>query len=76
MEREVKKIILIFKTNVIKKSDANKIVKQLKTGFPNVKANFDLDDCDKIFRVETLDTNIEKLREFILNLPFAIEELI
>lgn len=77
MESEIIKTVLVFKTNVYKKSDAGKIVKLLNKELPNTKANFDLDDCDKILRVEsTREFNIEKLQMIILHLPFEIKQLI
>lgn len=44
--------VLIFKTNVQKKSQAKKIIKMLIVQLPGHKINFDLEDCDKILRVE------------------------
>jgi hypothetical protein len=45
-------MIEIFKTNVQKKSDSNYIIAILKRQFPDFKINFDLEDCDRILRVE------------------------
>ncbi len=45
-------MIEIFKTNVEKQEDADPILQQLKTLFPNYCCNFDLDECDKILRIE------------------------
>ena len=41
----------IFKTSVNDVQIADKIVKALDSRFPDFKANFDLEDCDKILRV-------------------------
>ncbi len=45
-------MIEIFKTNVIKKEDADCLTNQLFEIFPNAAINFDLEDCDCILRVE------------------------
>lgn len=45
-------IIEVFKTNVPHYKVANFIVRLLNSKFPNCKINFDLEDCDKILRVE------------------------
>lgn len=42
----------IFKTNVQEESDAKKLVQILKGVIPNAIINFDLNDCDKVLRVE------------------------
>ena len=53
-------MIEIFKTNVIKKRAAKSIVTELMEILPNAFVNFDLDDCDRILRVQTADKNFEK----------------
>jgi hypothetical protein len=45
-------MVEIFKTNVRRKADTNYIITFLKSLFPDYKVNFDLEDCDKILRVE------------------------
>ena len=45
-------MIEIFKTNVQKKSDSNYIISIIKRQFPDCKINFDLEDCDRILRIE------------------------
>ncbi len=45
-------MVEVFKTNVRKMSQANKLVSLLLQHFPNSKVNFDLHDCDKILRVK------------------------
>jgi hypothetical protein len=46
------RMIEVFKTNVENASDANSIVQMLLQHFPGSRINFDLQDCDKILRVE------------------------
>jgi len=44
-------MIEVFKTNVKDKSQSQVLINLIHRAFPNYKANFDLDDCDKILRV-------------------------
>jgi hypothetical protein len=44
-------MVEVFKTNVTYKAQANRLIEQLHKDFPEYKANFDLEDCDKILRV-------------------------
>jgi hypothetical protein len=45
-------MVHIFKTNVQEEDGANAIVQKLSEQFPSSKINFDLEDCDKILRIE------------------------
>ena len=45
-------MVEIFKTNVQDAAVANYIVEQLLERFPMYTINFDLEDCDKILRIE------------------------
>ncbi|MGN6638131.1 MAG: methyltransferase type 11 [Mucilaginibacter sp.] len=42
----------VFKTNVRYKRQAKMLLEVLSTSFPRFKINFDLEDCDKILRIE------------------------
>lgn len=44
-------IIEVFKTNVEEREVADKIIEAIHQRFQDHKANFDLQDCDKILRV-------------------------
>jgi len=44
-------MIEVFKTNVQEKKQVNKLLDEIHRTFPMYKANFDLEDCDKILRV-------------------------
>jgi hypothetical protein len=46
-------MIAVFKTNVAKTSKAKIIVNKLQEIFPDALVNFDLQDCDRILRVES-----------------------
>ncbi|WP_309640725.1 hypothetical protein [Flavobacterium sp.] len=45
-------MIEVFKTNVQFQKDAELIVSNLEMKLLNSKINFDLEDCDKILRIE------------------------
>lgn len=44
-------MVEVFKTNVIDATDAQKIMDQIHEDFGHYKANFALDDSDKILRI-------------------------
>lgn len=44
----------VFKTNIRKIKEAKRVAKLLAEALPANKINFDLDDCDRILRIETL----------------------
>lgn len=46
------KRVEVFRTNVAEASVANKLVHLLAQYFPGSRINFDLEDCDKILRME------------------------
>jgi hypothetical protein len=45
-------MVEVFKTNVGTQEQANRLIDRIHQTFRDYKANFDLDDCDKILRVE------------------------
>lgn len=45
-------MVEVFKTNVNSQDHASEIVHALQKMLPFAKINFDLEDCDKILRVE------------------------
>ncbi|MCF3110345.1 hypothetical protein LL912_16290 [Niabella sp. CC-SYL272] len=52
----MKTSIEIFKTNVLNRPVAAKLVQCLEALLLEAKVNFDLEDCDHILRVETPET--------------------
>jgi hypothetical protein len=48
-------MIEIFKTNVQNKTQANWVTNLLQNDFSEAKINFDLNDCDKILRMEGIN---------------------
>ncbi|MEO4006188.1 hypothetical protein [Flavobacterium sp. CAU 1735] len=45
-------MIKIFKTSIKKPSEAREVMQILSGRFPKCKVSFDLEDCDKILRIE------------------------
>ena len=52
-------MVEVFKTNVNERDHANMLINQIHKIFTDYKANFDLDDCDKILRVKSIKGVIE-----------------
>lgn len=48
-------MVEVFKTNVIDTVDAKKIIDEIHDNYAHYKANFALDDCDRILRIKGLD---------------------
>jgi hypothetical protein len=46
-------MIEVFKTNVNSIGQANRLVERIHHTFGNYRANFDLDDCDRILRISS-----------------------
>ena len=55
------RMIEVFKTNVQEIDQARRLVALLLDHFPGSKINFDLDDCDKVLRVEGKNFAIAKV---------------
>lgn len=68
-------MIEVFKTNVQEFSEAQKLVALLRKHFPNSKINFDLDDCDKVLRVEGNNLRIEKVVTLVMEKGFLCKVL-
>lgn len=54
-------MIKVLKTNVNERFQAVEVLQQLHRTFPGYQANFDLDDCDKILRVESKTERIQSV---------------
>jgi hypothetical protein len=67
--------ILIFRTSVQSKSDVLKFQPYIDDLVQDGKWNFDLDDCDKIFRVETERDIYSSLTLLFNGLGYTCEEL-
>ena len=63
-------MVEVFKTNVEEIDAANKLSNTLYTLYPEFKINFDLDDCDKILRVEGKNINHHKISQILISRGF------
>ena len=54
-------MIEVFKTSVQQATEANDIVALLLQYFPGNKINIDLEDCDKVLRIEGQNFTAEKI---------------
>ena len=53
-------IVEVFKTDVSQEGAARRLISKLQQLFPGSRVNFDLDDCDKVLRVEGRNICCEK----------------
>ncbi|MBS1492375.1 MAG: hypothetical protein JST55_02625 [Bacteroidetes bacterium] len=67
-------MVEVFKTNVEDKIIADKITAELQSMFGG-DINYDLDDCDKILRVESDEVIPEKISEVLICKGFICEVL-
>jgi hypothetical protein len=57
----------VFKTNVQTIKEAQVIAADLQGYFPGHCINFDLEDCDRILRLEGKSVNVERVLSVLLN---------
>ncbi|RYU94110.1 hypothetical protein [Emticicia agri] len=58
-------MVEVFKTNIQERKQAILLFEVLAEHFPLFKINFDLDDCDKILRVEGDSISHERISTII-----------
>lgn len=67
--------VLIFKTTVTRRREVDR-VQNLLTAVPAVTNwNFDLEDCDKILRIESNDLSPRYIEAMLQNVGIGCEEL-
>lgn len=69
-------MVEIYKTNVTKVYQADYLLQKIHENFKTYSANFDLEDCDKILRIES-DKKIDSaaLIHFFNTFNFCLEIL-
>jgi hypothetical protein len=65
----------VFKTNVNEIELSQVMIRQLLDRFPNSRVNFDMEDCDKILRVEAEAIFPEKIIEVLNTNGYSCEVL-
>lgn len=74
-------MIEIFKTNVPSRVEANAVLTALHKTYGDYKANFDLEDCDRILRVKCYTENfqasyvVDLLKEFGYHAEILSDEI-
>lgn len=70
-------MVEVFKTNVQYKDHADRLVSEIHTAFPEYTATFDLEDCDKILRVQSAEGAVlaKHLIELVKKCGFLAEVL-
>lgn len=68
-------MIEIFKTNVEFEEQCHAIMAALINTFSTIKVNFDLEDCDKILRVEGQSFSVDRIIETVQVLGYRCEVL-
>jgi len=58
-------MVEVFKTNVYEEERSKTLLQKLLEYFPDNKINFDLEDCDKILRVEGKNILPDKIMELL-----------
>ncbi|HWB28457.1 MAG TPA: hypothetical protein VG738_23455 [Chitinophagaceae bacterium] len=64
-------MVEVFKTNVQKQKQAKQLAAVLRQCFPGSKINFDLEDCDKVLRVEANNLLPNKVITVVIQNGFA-----
>lgn len=70
-------MVEVFKTNVENTNDATWLLEQITRSFSNYTASFDLDDCDRILRIQCINAPIDcsALISLLNNSGFKIKVL-
>lgn len=68
-------MVEVFKTNVEKKELAEQLASSLRIRFPFSKINFDLEDCDKILRIEDKEVCVKSIIELMNRIGYQCEVL-
>ncbi|MCH7398176.1 hypothetical protein MM236_09260 [Belliella sp. DSM 107340] len=73
-------MVEVFCTNIQDSTVASKILNEIEGKFPGLKVNFDLEDCDKILRIEfSMDFEPKEVIEFVSHRGhtiYALEDII
>jgi predicted RNA binding protein with dsRBD fold (UPF0201 family) len=68
-------MVEVFKTNVHSQDQAIEVINALQNILPFAKINFDLEDCDKILRIEDEVVLGLQIAEFLRNMKIVVSIL-
>lgn len=68
-------MIEVYKTNIQTIDDSKLVLGVLINRFPELKINFDLEDCDNILRVEGKHLLIDQISQLVFKTGFQCEVL-
>lgn len=68
-------MVIVFETNVQTSRQANLVIQELITCYPELKINFDLEDCDKILRIEGEEIKAVDISAAVQILGYNCKEL-
>jgi hypothetical protein len=65
----------VFSTNLANPQEADQLREVLNLNFPECRITFDLEDCDRILRMEGIDIDIQMVIQLSEGLNFRVREL-
>jgi hypothetical protein len=65
----------VFRTNIYSGKEAGRLTHALLLHFPGFRINYDLEDCDKILRIEGFGIDTALVKSIARELGYLIEEL-
>ncbi len=68
-------MVEIFRTNVTEQAHAVQLLVLLRARFPDCELHFDLDDCDRILRAESVTVDVAAISETVRGEGFCCEVL-
>ena len=69
-------MIEVFKTTIQNANEAKEITQKLLDYYPLIKINFDLEDCDKILRIEGSEVDYNCIVVLLESTGFKFELLV
>jgi hypothetical protein len=68
-------MIYVFKTSVKNKNQVNKLKPDINSILPDEKWSFDLEDCDRILRIDSDENIVSRITDLLTIHKFYCEEL-
>jgi hypothetical protein len=69
-------MVEVFRTNINHVRQSKLLVKKLQQHFPQSSVNFDLDDCDKVLRVEGVNICPDMITMIVTRDGYVCEALL